>query len=82
MEFNDGDSLSPDTSENLSECSVNKFNTTEESEEFTRIEELKYITYGLVWPVICAVGIVGNVMNLIVLSQPNMKGTAYIYMRG
>jgi len=73
-------SLSPDT-RNLSECSVNKFNTTD-SDDLTSIEELKCITYELVWLVICAVGIVGNVMNLIVLSQPNMKGTAYIYMRG
>lgn len=52
------------------------------------IQELKYLTYGIIWPSICAAGIVGNVLNLIVLNQPNMKGTAgqarpaYIYMRG
>lgn len=46
------------------------------------IQDVKYLTYGIIWPSICALGIVGNVLNLIVLNQPNMKGTAYIYMRG
>jgi hypothetical protein len=40
------------------------------------------VTYGILIPSIIALGIVGNVLNLLVLNQPNMKGTAYIYMRG
>lgn len=51
------------------------------SNELT-IEDVKYFTYGILWPTICGLGIIGNVLNLIVLNQPNMKGTAYIYMRG
>jgi hypothetical protein len=46
------------------------------------IEDVKFITYGILWPAVCALGIIGNVLNLFVLNQPNMKGTAYIYMRG
>jgi hypothetical protein len=46
------------------------------------IEDVKFVTYGILWPAVCALGIIGNVLNLIVLNQPNMKGTAYIYMRG
>jgi hypothetical protein len=33
-------------------------------------------------PAICCLGILGNVLNLVVLTRRNMKGTAYIYMRG
>lgn len=51
------------------------------SNELT-IEDVKYLTYGILWPTICGLGIIGNILNLIVLNQPNMKGTAYIYMRG
>jgi len=54
----------------------------EEDETQMAINDVKYITYGILWPTICVLGILGNVLNLIVLSQPNMKGTAYIYMRG
>jgi hypothetical protein len=46
------------------------------------IEDVKFVTYGILWPAVCALGIIGNVLNLFVLNQPNMKGTAYIYMRG
>jgi hypothetical protein len=33
-------------------------------------------------PAICFLGILGNVLNLVVLTRRNMKGIAYIYMRG
>lgn len=46
------------------------------------INDVKYFTYGILWPSICGLGIIGNILNLVVLNQPNMKGTAYIYMRG
>ena len=57
-------------------------NRTAKSNYNLAVEEVKYITYGILMPSICALGIVGNVLNLIVLNQANMKGTAYIYMRG
>jgi hypothetical protein len=33
-------------------------------------------------PAICCLGVVGNILNLVVLTRRNMKGIAYIYMRG
>ncbi|XP_026673231.1 probable G-protein coupled receptor B0563.6 [Ceratina calcarata] len=50
--------------------------------EDPRITMLRRISYGIVLPTICCLGIVGNVLNLIVLTRRNMRGTAYIYMRG
>jgi len=50
--------------------------------EDPRTESLREYCYGLVLPIICAMGIIGNVLNLIVLTRRNMRGTAYIYMRG
>ncbi|KRF82165.1 probable G-protein coupled receptor B0563.6 isoform X1 [Drosophila virilis] len=49
--------------------------------EDPRTESLREYCYGLMLPVICALGIIGNVLNLIVLTRRNMRGTAYIYMR-
>ncbi|XP_066582188.1 probable G-protein coupled receptor B0563.6 isoform X2 [Prorops nasuta] len=56
-------------------------------EDFELIEDsrtpvLKRISYGIVIPAICCFGIIGNVLNLVVLTRRNMRGTAYIYMRG
>ena len=46
------------------------------------MRRLKYYSYGVALPAICFLGIVGNVLNLIVLTRPSMKGPAYVYMRG
>lgn len=50
--------------------------------EDPRTEALREYCYGIILPIICALGIIGNVLNLIVLTRRNMRGTAYIYMRG
>ena len=52
------------------------------TEQMRAIRELKHYTYGVAMPVICALGIVGNVLNLLVLTRKNMKSVAYCYMRG
>ncbi|KAH8323786.1 hypothetical protein KR067_000265 [Drosophila pandora] len=49
--------------------------------EDPRTESLREYCYGLLLPIICAMGIIGNVLNLIVLTRRNMRGIAYIYMR-
>ncbi|KAI8126825.1 hypothetical protein FF38_03110 [Lucilia cuprina] len=49
--------------------------------EDPRTEALREYSYGIILPIICALGIIGNVLNLIVLTRRNMRGTAYIYMR-
>ncbi|CRL04608.1 CLUMA_CG017676, isoform A [Clunio marinus] len=50
--------------------------------EDPRTENLRKLSYGVILPIICTLGILGNVLNLIVLTRRNMRGTAYIYMRG
>lgn len=52
--------------------------------EDPRINILRKISYGFVMPVICFFGIIGNILNLIVLTRRsyNVQGTAYVYMRG
>lgn len=46
------------------------------------MQRLKYYSYGIALPTICVLGILGNVLNLIVLTRPTMRGPAYVYMRG
>jgi len=50
--------------------------------EDPRTPTLRRVSYGIVLPTICCFGIIGNILNLIVLTRRNMRGTAYIYMRG
>ncbi|KAG5681340.1 hypothetical protein PVAND_010785 [Polypedilum vanderplanki] len=47
-----------------------------------KTENLRRLSYGIILPAICILGILGNALNLLVLTRPNMKGPAYIYMRG
>ncbi|XP_012279156.1 probable G-protein coupled receptor B0563.6 [Orussus abietinus] len=50
--------------------------------EDPRTAILRRISYGVVLPGVCLLGIVGNILNLVVLTRRNMRGTAYVYMRG
>ncbi|XP_076170579.1 putative G-protein coupled receptor B0563.6 [Ptiloglossa arizonensis] len=50
--------------------------------EDPRTPSLRRISYGIILPAICCLGIIGNILNLVVLTRRNMRGTAYIYMRG
>lgn len=56
----------------------------EDSDELEdpRTPTLRRVSYGIVLPAICCLGIIGNILNLVVLTRRNMRGTAYIYMRG
>lgn len=58
------------------------FNFNVQHKEDPRTPDLRKFSYGIILPIICTLGIVGNVLNLIVLTRRNMRGTAYIYMRG
>lgn len=40
------------------------------------------MAYGVILPILVAFGVLGDILNLVVLTRPNMKGVAYIYMRG
>lgn len=59
-------------------CLVEDFEVSEDP----RTPSLRRISYGIILPTICCFGIVGNILNLVVLTRRNMRGTAYIYMRG
>ena len=50
--------------------------------EEERIEILKYYAYGVAMPIVCCLGILGNSLNLLVLTRSNMKAHSYNYMRG
>ncbi|CAN7939081.1 unnamed protein product [Ixodes hexagonus] len=45
-----------------------------------QIDTLKFIAYGVVSFVIIALGIVGNLINLVVLTRPNLKGVTFVYL--
>jgi len=53
-----------------------------DKQEDPRTPTLRRVSYGIVLPTICCLGIIGNILNLIVLTRRNMRGTAYVYMRG
>ncbi|ALC49580.1 CG33639 [Drosophila busckii] len=49
--------------------------------EDPRTELLRLYSYGIFLPIICTLGIIGNILNLLVLTRRNMSGPAYVYMR-
>ena len=42
-----------------------------------RIERMGHIAYGIVAPVIISFGVVSNVLNLVVLSRPSLRGPTF-----
>ncbi|XP_076045707.1 uncharacterized protein LOC143027947 [Oratosquilla oratoria] len=46
------------------------------------IEQVKFLAYGVIMPILVGLGLLGDIFNLIVLTRPNMTGVAYVYMRG
>lgn len=46
------------------------------------VEKVEKILYGILMPVLSALGITGNILNLVVLTRPNlMKIITYTYFR-
>ncbi|XP_064458420.1 probable G-protein coupled receptor AH9.1 isoform X2 [Ornithodoros turicata] len=45
-----------------------------------QIDTLKFVAYGVVSFVIIALGIIGNLINLVVLTRPNLKGVTFVYL--
>ena len=59
----------------------------EEEEEETdptesTVIQIKFIAYSVIAYIIVGVGIVGNLLNLVVLTRPNLKGVMYVYLLG
>jgi len=76
-------SLFPDQ-EDVSACSTSPNSTTLalQDPDDPRDETLRRYSYGVAMPAICCLGVLGNILNLVVLTRRNMKGIAYVYMRG
>lgn len=67
--------LIPRVSENAS-FAFNQSNADLEHQ----LDQLRWVAYGIVAPIIIAVGLVGNIANLFVLSRPNLKSVTYVYL--
>ncbi|XP_013774549.1 probable G-protein coupled receptor B0563.6 [Limulus polyphemus] len=44
------------------------------------IQQLKFLGYGIIGSVVIGLGILGNMINLIVLTRPNLKGVTFVYL--
>jgi len=47
-----------------------------------KVQSIKWIAYSLVAYLIVCVGIMGNLLSLVVLTRPNLKGVMYVYLLG
>ena len=56
--------------------------TIEKNEDAATVETINNIAYNYVALFIVAVGIIGNLLNLIVLTRPKLKGVMYVYLLG
>ncbi|PRD26672.1 UNVERIFIED_CONTAM: G-protein coupled receptor AH9.1 [Trichonephila clavipes] len=45
-----------------------------------KIENLKFIAYGIFSSIIIGLGILGNLINLFVLTRPSLKGITFVYL--
>ena len=48
----------------------------------TTVLQIKFVAYSVIANIVVAVGIVGNILNLVVLTRPNLKGVMYVYLLG
>ncbi|CAL4125009.1 unnamed protein product, partial [Meganyctiphanes norvegica] len=51
------------------------------NETLEKIEEIRYISYGVVNAAVISVGILGNLLTIYILHQPQFKGVTYLYFR-
>ena len=54
----------------------------QESDSEGTVSLINHVAYNYVALFIVAVGIVGNLLNLIVLTRPKLKGVMYVYLLG
>ncbi|XP_071543960.1 probable G-protein coupled receptor B0563.6 isoform X1 [Panulirus ornatus] len=50
------------------------------SQDQPDLHHLRWVVYQVVFPVLVSLGVVANLLNLIVLSRPAMRGVAYRYL--
>ena len=57
-------------------------NRTRQLNDENHVEIINYVAHGIIANIIVGVGIVGNLLNLIVLTRPKLKGVMYVYLLG
>jgi len=62
--------------------SFDQQDTSLDADNKSDIVTIHFIAYGIIAKIIVAVGIFGNILNLIVLTRPKLKGVMYIYLLG
>ncbi|GFR24328.1 probable G-protein coupled receptor AH9.1 [Trichonephila clavata] len=45
-----------------------------------KIKNLKFIAYGIIGSIIIGLGVLGNLINLFVLTRPSLKGVTFVYL--
>lgn len=60
-------------------ATVNRSNYLPEHHEHN-MRKLKFIAYGIIGSIIICLGVLGNVINLAVLTRPNLKGVTFVYL--
>ena len=53
---------------------------TKEQQEL--IDSIHYFAYSILANIFVAIGIVGNILSIVVLSRPKLKGVMYVYLLG
>ena len=51
-------------------------------DEAETVAYINFVAYGIVANIIVTIGIIGNILNLIVLTRPKLKGVMYVYLLG
>ena len=78
--------LSKDDRKRKARARESKMAAEEEEEDTDPTEstvlQIKFVAYSVIAYIIVGIGIVGNLLNLVVLTRPNLKGVMYVYLLG
>ena len=61
---------------------MNNSSNLESLENALAVGTIKWVAYSVVAYVVVGVGMVGNLLSLVVLPRPNLKGVMYVYLLG
>ena len=56
--------------------------TTTTKEQQALIDLIHWLAYSVLANIFVAIGIVGNILSIVVLSRPKLKGVMYVYLLG
>ena len=67
---------------NITDLIMSKSAIDSTTEEAITVAYINFVAYGIVANIIVTIGIIGNILNLIVLTRPKLKGVMYVYLLG